>query len=346
MVRIVCDGPESRDPALRARPMQLKRSTVVTLGTSSPRCDSVRLIARGFSTLVPPGLGEDAPFQGITLPVHVLVPRNVARWQTDSRVQHQTGEPLPKDSLVRVEPGLLLSSPEHIVLHEASRLDPLPLTWLISEMCACYTIHPSLGGPLFPARPLTSLSKIAAYLEEAVQHSAYGAKKALRATGFAVEGAASPRELVLALCLTLPRAMGGYAVPKPRLNHRVNVDRRIRAMYKRSHFTVDACWPQARLAVEYDSDSYHLDPVKRAQDNDRRAALEEMGYRVIPISTKQQDGLVLSDNAFQRIAKHLGVKNRTGEMRYDWQARRSDLRRRLWSLAAHGVDARPDGARA
>ncbi len=341
MVRIVRDGPESRDPAMRARPLQLKRSTVVTLGTVSPRCDSVRLMARGFSSLAPVGPGEDVPFQGITLPVHVLVPKDVARWQTDSRIQHQTGEPLPAGSLVRVEPGLLLSSPEHIVLHEAPRLDLLPLVWLISELCSRYAIHPSLGGPLFPARPLTSLARVAAYLEEAVRHGAYGAKKALRATGLAIEGAASPRELVLALCLTLPRAMGGYAVPKPLLNHRVNADRRIRAMYNRSHFTVDACWPQARLAVEYDSDSYHLDPVKRAQDNDRRAALEEMGYRVIPISTKQQDGLVLSDNAFQRIAKHLGIKNRTGEARYDWQARRSDLRRCLWGLAARGADAQP-----
>ena len=192
--------------------------------------------------------------------------------------------------------------------------------------------------------PTCEDARLQAYLANAAEVGAYGAKKALAAMPYVLEGAASPRELSLALNMTLPRSMGGYALPKPLLNCRIDVDKRIRTAYGKDHFTVDACWVEQKLVVEYDSDAFHLDPKRRAHDNDRRAMLGEMGYRVLPISSKQQDALVLSDNAFRRLGKLLGVKDRSGESRYDWQARRSALRRTLRELETRrGGQTRSDG---
>lgn len=62
------------------------------------------------------------------------------------------------------------------------------------------------------------------------------------------------------------------------------------------------------------------------------ARLDEVG-----LSSEQLDSLGLADNAFRRVAGHLGVKDRSKETRYDWQGRRSDLLRRLWQYEKVGV---------
>jgi hypothetical protein len=336
--------PECVDPAARAVPLDLPRSKVKSLSGHTPTCEDARLLARSFGGVRLEGAFAGKNTKGLTLPIHLLVAKNVPRWQTDDRRQHYAAEPLPEGSFVRVEPGLLLSSPEHIVLQSASKLDALHLAWLASELCALYSIHPTIPGELLPAFPVTSRARLQAYLANAAEVGAYGAKKALAAMPYVLEGAASPRELSLALNMTLPRSMGGYALPKPLLNCRIDVDKRIRTAYGKDHFTVDACWVGQKLVVEYDSDAFHLDPKRRAHDNDRRAMLGEMGYRVLPISSKQQDALVLSDNAFRRLGKLLGVKDRSGESRYDWQARRSALRRTLRELETRrGGQTRSDG---
>ena len=90
--------------------------------------------------------------------------------------------------------------------------------------------------------------------------------------------------------------------------------------------------------MEYDSDAYHLDPRRRARDNDKRAVLERMGWRVLPFSTKQFDSIAMSDDMFRRIGTYLGIKDRSGESRYDWQARRSQLMTRLWRLCSSGIE--------
>lgn len=340
VARIADERPVRSDPFARRDPLRLRYARIGRLRGGAPSCDETALLLRQLDAFAPARLSDGmAPVAGLTAPLHVLVSGSTARWTTGIRMPHRASEALPPRSLVRVEPGLLLSSPEHMVLYAASKLDAVSLTWLASELCAVFSVHPTLRGPLLPARPLTTLERLAAYLESAVEQGAYGAKKALRAAGLAVERAASPREIAVCLAMTLPRAMGGRAIPKPVLNHRIDVDRRVGPIHGWDGFTVDACWPDAKLVVEYDSDAHHLDPRRRARDNDKRAALEEMGYRVIPISTKQYDTLQMADDAFQRVAHHLGVRNRAGEGRYDWQGRRSKLRLQLWRLLDRGVCA-------
>ena len=167
--------------------------------------------------------------------------------------------------------------------------------------------------------------------------NAYGAKKALAGLRNAVEGAASRREIACAMRMFFPRAQGGRSIPKPKLNFGLSVDKRLASVHGWQNLSVDIAWPEARLAMEYDSDTYHLDPRRRARDNDKRAVLEQMGWRVVPFSTKQFDSLAMSDDAFQRIGAVLGVRNRAGESRYDWQSRRSELTLRLWRLCEQGV---------
>lgn len=231
-----------------------------------------------------------------------------------------------------------MSSPEHVFLQAAVRLGMVDLIWLACELCSLYTVHPRLQGDLLPARPLTTLPRLTAYIQKACElGGVFGAKKALRAAGYALARAASRREVALALLATLPRSMGGRAIPKPQLNYDIKIDKRLTSIHNWRSFTVDACWPEQKVVLEYDSDTHHLDPQRRARDNDKRDALKAMGYQVVVVSTKQYDSLVMVDDSLLRLCRYLGVRNRAGESRYDWQKRRSDLRRCLYRLDKHGI---------
>jgi very-short-patch-repair endonuclease len=46
---------------------------------------------------------------------------------------------------------------------------------------------------------------------------------------------------------------------------------------------VDFAWPDQRLAVEYDGFEWHSSPEALRRDRQKRAALTEMGWRVLSI---------------------------------------------------------------
>ncbi len=335
----VVDGPRlAADPVARLQPLPIPRSRATLLRKTTALPSNLAALQRGFEMFEGPTL-SDGPHvvHGLTQPLHVLVLAGGVCRRIPQRVVHQSNAPLPEESLVCIENGLMVSSPEHLYLQAASYLDRLDLSWFASELCALFSIHPSNTGGLLPARPLTTVKKLEKYLAGAVDMHAYGAKKALSSLRYAIDGAASRREIACAMRMFLPRAQGGRNIPKPVLNFGIPIDKRLSAVHGWKTVSVDIAWPNARLALEYDSDAYHLDPRRRARDNDKRAVLEQMGWRVIPLSTKQFDSLAMSDDTFQRIGTLLDVRNRAGEGRYDWQSRRSALLRDLWRLCESGV---------
>ena len=344
IVRIAERSSDLVDPANRRTPVDLKRSRITKLTPGSPSQTAIEdALTWATQQTRNRSWGFSHPIPGITNPVHVLVSSDTACWRTPYRIPHRVQSPLLPGSLVRLTPSLVASSPEHIFLQMARHLSPLQLTWLGCTLCATYTMHPRCitsddlnDDSLFSAHPLTTRAILIRYLTEACSRHINGARKARKAACSVVEGAASPREIELALLGCLPRAMGGRALPIPQLNHRIAVDKRMGSI-RHAYFSVDVCWPDARVALEYDSDTYHLDPHKRAHDNDKRAALEQLGYWVLPVSSKQLDSLTFIDDVLKRVGAHLGVRDRSHDRRYDWHARRSQLRRALHNLAFHGI---------
>ena len=336
----VVDDPDMRaDPVARSKPLAIPRSRGVLLDVCAPCSAGLSMLQRGFAQFEAVNLsdGEHA-VSGLTLPLHVLAAKGGTYRQVPGRVIHRASLPLPAESLVGIEDGLMVSSPEHLYLQAACKLDALDLVWLASELCSVFSMHPTGAGGILPARPLTTLKKLTSYLEAACAAGVYGAKKALTCVPHAVECAASRREIACALRMSLPRSWGGRGIPKPVLNYGMSVDKRLASAHGWNRVSLDMAWPDARLALEYDSDSYHLDSRRRARDNDKRAVLGLMGWQVVPFSTRQFDSIVMSDDVFRRIGSFLGVKNRAGETRYDWQARRSCLNRRLWRLCENGAE--------
>lgn len=232
-------------------------------------------------------------------PLHVMVPDKTAANAVKHLACHVHSGALPSGSFVRIEDGLLLCSPELSFLHLATRL-PLPhLVKLGFELCSLYTLQPDgtagYGRPL----PPTTVRALDAYLERCA--GMRGVASARRALRFVGNASGSPMETALAIVLCLPRHLGGYGLPLPLLNFRIDAPQRDRASDEKSYYLCDLYWPQAKVAVEYDSDLEHTGPRRIAEDAQRRNDLADLGITTITATREQ----VMDGEKLDRIAQQL-----------------------------------------
>ena len=75
-------------------------------------------------------------------------------------------------------------------------------------------------------------------------------------------------------------------------------------MADRKHCVCDLCWPESKLAAEYDSELHHVDPERRESDARRRSTLITLGFTVVTVSK----GQVMDSGAFNRLAHQLAKR--------------------------------------
>ncbi len=212
-------------------------------------------------------------------------------------VTHEWRE-VPDKSFVDLGEGFLISTPEFCFLQMAVQLSLVRLIALGYELCGTYACVEGAPAQRREGR-LMSVSQLATFLGRAAD--VRGSKKARRALRYLLDGSASPMETVLAMMFCLPYHMGGYGLPTPKLNYCVDVPSDHRKLADRSYCVCDLCWPELRLAVEYDSSLYHLDPGRQESDARRRSTLAALDYTVVTVSK----GQVFDGGAFNRLAHQL-----------------------------------------
>ena len=243
---------------------------------------------------------------GCSLPVQAIVGSSVARTRAPA-IESHTWADLPEKSFVDAGEGFLISTPEFCFLQMAGRLSLARLIQLGFELCGTYALVED-GPARRREAPLTTVAKLAAFVDTAT--NARGRKKAQRAIRYVKDKSASPMETILAMLLCLPNNYGGYALPNPLLNHRVDVPPSHRKLADRAYCACDLCWPEAMLAVEYDSQLYHVDPQRQESDARRRSTLIALGFTVVTVSRAQvMDGRSLNRLAHQ-LAKIVGKRLR------------------------------------
>jgi hypothetical protein len=227
------------------------------------------------------------PAEGLSKPLNLLINDRGACRKSALIQSHFSKGPFPYGCFVKIENGLLTSSPELCFVHMANRLSLIDLIQLGYELCGGYTLpaEPSARGQAYRETtggfvncpPLTNVAAIENLLKKL--SGVHGQKRAVRASSYILDNAASPLEAKLTLLLTLPYRLGGYGLPKPRLNFPIDdgqVQRRC-----------DLYWPEAKLAVEYDSDQFHVGAERINLDSMRRSALELKGISVVTITRQQ-----------------------------------------------------------
>ncbi|MCL1896343.1 MAG: endonuclease domain-containing protein [Clostridiales bacterium] len=154
-----------------------------------------------------------------------------------------------------------------------------------------------------------------------------GQKNANRALRYIADGSGSPMETILFMLLTLPHQLGGYGLPAPVLNKRIDMAKAGISRSGKPYYVLDLFWPKAKLAIEYDSDSYHTGADRIARDAKKRSDLKARGITVITVTS----GQVRSATEFERIAKLIS-RNLHGRLRFKNPGQFLKARRELRNL--------------
>jgi len=278
---------------------------------------------------------------GLSHPINVMTGNKNAKRKTKTVWSRLYTGPIPKDCFIKIDDELLVSTPQFCFFQMAGELSLIKLIELGFELCGSYTlaagcepgkeseyspvehsdadeysngiehIQESESAPyeekrtsktLYGHPPLASTKVIA----DVVNHlkGVSGQKKTQRALRYIAGGSASPMETILSMLLTLPHKLGGYGLPMPVLNKRINIGSENKRQSGKSYYVCDLFWPKAKFAVEYDSDLFHTGADRIARDSEKRLSLTKLGITTITITNKQ----IRSAAEFESIAKLIAAK--------------------------------------
>ena len=223
---------------------------------------------------------------GCSLPLQVTVTEPAARPRGRNLVGHVRVAEVPVGAFVQVGPDMFASSPEFAFTQMADELTLVELMALAHELCGTYARLPE-GELLLGCPPLTSTAKLARFIDSSSGFR--GRDNAVRTVEYLFDGAATPQQAQVLMLLCLPYLLGGFYLPRPKVNERVGM-----ASWERGQaafYVCDLYWPEARLEVACGSET---DPV-------RQAALERTGIRTVRIT----DELLRDPAQFKKTARAL-----------------------------------------
>lgn len=260
-------------------------------------------------------------------PVHLLVPDSDSRCRARNVRCHRCTGCLPSDSFLEAGKGVFATSPEFTFVLIASELPLVEAVLVGCELCGTYAqaVDEREGAPI-RRDPLTTVARIRRFIEKT--DARCGVKRARIALAFVRPGSASYMETCLLLVLCLPKRLGGYGLPVPRMNSRVMLGAKARTAAKSDHCVCDLFWPSANLAIEYDSNLCHTGASRIARDASRRVVLSHQGIETVTVTWNQVRNRDKLDRVARLIAGRLGVRLRTdGPV---WHEANLSLRARLF----------------
>lgn len=149
--------------------------------------------------------------------LEVLVRTSAGRRDGDCLRSHYSGNAYPAGSFVKVPVkgfgAVCCSSPELAFLQVAVKHTLLETVYMGYALCSSYRIDADAENGIAlrvgDDEPLTSVAQIGKYLAKV--DGAYGTAKARRALAYVRDGSISPTESAMAMALSMPRRVGGFA---------------------------------------------------------------------------------------------------------------------------------------
>ena len=189
------------------------------------------------------------------------------------------------------------------------RLTLLELARLAHGICGTYVMWPGNGAAdadEFEKRnPLGSVAELRAFAEKA--RGLPGRDVALRALKYTGDGSASHMETAMKMLFFGPTCLGGYGLGQPVHNYRIpKPEHRGEKACELSDFecySLDLALPEKRLALEYDSDRWHVGTERINRDARRRNELVGMGWTVITVT----NGQIRTASGCEQIAREIAA---------------------------------------
>ena len=223
------------------------------------------------------------------------------RFQVKGCTVHLCQTPLPRGAVV-IRNGEAVASPELMFLQLAPKLSIHKLILLGLQLCS----HP----PGRPSQAITTNKKLTTFVSKASWHR--GQLKALRALKYIEDGSGSIMESVAYMILTLPNALGGYGIGGATFNYEIKLNEQASKRLGQERCFLDLYYKSARLAVEYDSFTFHNTPSERGRDAIRSVILNRHGIEVMHLNTIQlYDKKACTDFASQlafRLGKRIQIR--------------------------------------
>ncbi len=321
-----------RDDALRCKPLSLERGHAALAQTG-----------RASSLDVARALDAYPQLARLPRPVELLVGEHAAHRRRAYATFRTWQSGLPAHSLVEIGKGagvrsesggrLYASTSEFIFLQMARELNGVELALLGYELCGAYSSKDvSKQRP-----PLTTPTRLSAFLEKA--RGAHGSARALKALRGLAAGSRSPRESQIALLACLPRPDGGFGLRTPKLNVPIELDAGGKSVLHQERIVPDLYWPDAQIAVEYDSQSFHAGEGPSEHDARKRMVYHLMGIEVLSITNGQFKDFSAMVKILEGLAKRLGQRQRpaNAKMRARQMAVHKALLRATDAPAVQGV---------
>lgn len=160
-------------------------------------------------------------------PLHFLVSGQNNRRILEGAVSHSINGELPPRLILGYSTGakIGIASPEISFMQMACLLSRIDAIRYGSALCGRFAVPADTGKP--PARkPLTNVHDIRKHLKASPRMS--GRKQASAVLPHIIENTRSPREIDVALFLSLPIRKGGFGLPRPAINESVRLDKPLR----------------------------------------------------------------------------------------------------------------------
>ena len=236
--------------------------------------------------------------------IHVTIANPELRTHTAGVSFHVAPGPVPARFYERIAGEWWVSSPE-LTFWQMAVSQTIPESVKLGyELCAAYRKNEFSPGGLEHSEPLTTAAALRKF--GAAYGSRRGAKNARAALQYVADNAASPMEVAVSMLLTVPRMYGGYGLPPCKLNPPTLAKSVLTRQAMELHG--DLVWEDRRVIVEYESNEFHLDAEKFAQDAERRNALQASGWTVMTLTWGQVRDERRCDEAAAQLARLLGVR--------------------------------------
>lgn len=222
---------------------------------------------------------EDLPFCGEP-PIHILTSNKNFNRQAFGVIHHYTCFPYSRSSFLKYDDTVYISSPQLLFCQLASTLTVEQLMIVGMEMCGTYSpASSSPEGFVYNIPQLTTALKIRTYVKRIAkwQRNYPGIKNALTVSSLLINNAASPQESILYLKLSTPRHLGGYEILGLEANNKIELSSQAREVLKYPTIKPDLCNKKTKVAIEYDSNTYHDNIKQNEKDKMRASALQYDG---------------------------------------------------------------------
>ena len=213
---------------------------------------------------------------------------------------------IPKEG-VKKEDNILVASPELLFLQLSSQISLHRLILLGLQLCSF--------PPGDSTKAITTKRKLQKFIAKTPRYP--GRQSAQRALKYIEDGSASLMESLVYMILNLPHTLGGYGLGGAVFNYEVQLGREGARLLGQKRCFLDIFYRQEKVAIEYDSFTFHNNPKAQGRDAIRSEILHRLGFEIMHLRTIQLYNLKACDDFAINLGKRLRKRIRFRAKKYE-----------------------------